>query len=247
MKKLITVFMLCSMVLPAFTQKSTDTVVRKNTIKLDITSYWLYRNAINVSYERLTKQYQSLSLTAGYQEFPRTSSLGSRIAVKEDNDANGLKFGAEYRFYLSKENKFNAPHGIYVGPYFAYHRFSNERLIEVDNNGTPEEAILNSRLNILNIGFQLGYQFVIKDRWTIDLVFVGPSASNYSFKLKLDGTYTFNTDDIQNEIILDLINRFPMLEEAINEQESVSKGKLDVWSYGYRYQLLVGYHFGRKK
>ena len=93
----------------------------------------------------------------------------------------------------------------------------------------------------------MGYQFVINNRWTIDLVFIGPSVSNYRFKATLDGNFTFNTDDIQNEIILDLIDRFPMLEEVINEREASSSGRLDVWSYGYRYQLLVGYHFGRKK
>lgn len=235
------------MALSVQSQKSADSLTRKNTIKLDLTSYWLYRNALSFSYERITKPNQSFSITAGYQEFPHTSSLGSRIAVREENEKNGLKFGAEYRFYLAKENKFRAPHGVYIGPYFAFHRFTNERLIEVDNNGTPEEANLKTNLSILNIGFQMGYQFVIKDRWTVDLIFIGPSISNYRFKLKLDGTYTFDTEDIQNEIILDIIDRFPMLGEAIDEEEAVSKGKLDVWSYGWRYQLHVGYRFGKKK
>jgi Protein of unknown function (DUF3575) len=229
-------------------QKSADsTVQRRNTIKLDITSYWLYRNALNFTYERVTKPNQSFSITAGYQEFPRSSTLGSRIAVKEDNKKDGLKFGGEYRFYLAKENKYRAPHGVYIGPYFTLHQFRNERTIEVDNNGTPEEAILNTKFNIVNIGVQLGYQFVINNRWAIDLVFVGPSVSNYRFKATLDGNFTFDTEDIQNEIILDLIDRFPMLEEVINEKEASTTGKLDVWSYGYRYQLQVGYHFGRKK
>lgn len=246
MRKSICIFWMCFViVLPLVAQK--DSVTRKNVIKLDITSYWLYRNALNFSYERVLKPNRTFSITAGYQEFPRSSSLGSNIAVKEDQKKTGLKFGAEYRFYLSKENKYAAPRGIYMGPYFAYHRFSNERVIEVDNNGTPEEAILNTKFNILNIGFQLGYQFVISNRWTIDLVFIGPSVSNYKFKATLGGDYTFDTDDIQNEIILDLIERFPMLEEVIDEKEASSSGRLDVWSYGYRYQLLVGYHFGRKK
>lgn len=234
-------------VLTAQSQESTEPVIRKNTIKLDLTSYWLFRNALNFTYERVTKPNQSLSITAGYQEFPLTSSLGSRIAVKEDNKRNGLKFGGEYRFYLAKENKYKAPHGVYIGSYVSFNRFGNERTIEVDNNGTPEEAILNTKFAVLNLGFQLGYQFIINNRWAIDLVFVGPSISNYRFNAKLSGTYTFDTEDIQNEIILDLIDRFPMLEEVIDEKEASTKGRLDVWSYGYRYQLQVGYHFGRKK
>lgn len=228
-------------------QQSADTIVRKNTIKLDITSHWLYRNALNFTYERVTKPNQSFSITAGYQEFPRSSNLGSRIAVKEDNKKYGLKFGGEYRFYLAKENKYRAPHGVFIGPYVAYHQFKNERSIEVDNNGTPEEASLNTKFGILNVGFQLGYQFIINNRWAIDLVFVGPSVSNYRFTAKLSDNLNIDKEDIQNEIILDLIDRFPMLEEVVDENEASSKGRLDVWSYGYRYQLQVGYHFGRKK
>lgn len=224
----------------------TDSLSRKNLIKLDLTSYWLYRNAVNATYERIIKPNRSFAFTAGYQEFPRSSSLGSNIDVKADKKTNGFKLGGEYRFYLAKENKFKAPRGVYLGPYISYHHFGNERIIEVDNNGTLEEAILETSFDILNIGFQLGYQFIINDRWAIDLVFAGPSFSNYRFKASLGGDYTFDTDDIQNEVILDLIDRFPLLEEVINEREASSSGKFDVWSYGYRYQLHVGYLFGKK-
>jgi hypothetical protein len=120
-------------------------------------------------------------------------------------------------------------------------------ILDHNNNGTPEEAILTSNLSVLNVGFQIGYQFVIKERWVIDLVIAGPSISNYRYKLKLDGTYTFDSDDIQNEIILDLIERLPLLKEVIDEKEAVSKGKLDTWAYGYRYQMHVGYRFGKRK
>jgi hypothetical protein len=220
---------------------------RRNTIKVDITSHWLYRNAYNLSYERVTLPNQSFVVTVGYQEFPRTSSLGSHVGVKADNDRNGYKYGGEYRFYLKKENKFAAPRGVYIGPYFAYNGFRNNRIIEVDNDGLKEQATLKSKLGILNLGFQVGYQFIINNRFTIDLVFVGPSISHYKYTLALEGNYTFDKDDITNEIILDLIDRFPMLDDVISEGEVSRKGKLDTWSYGYRYQLLVGYHFGRKK
>lgn len=229
------------------TAQETESLQRKNAIKLDLTSYWLFRNALNFSYERITNPNQTFSVTAGYQEFPRTSNLGSNIAVKEDNKKNGLKFGAEYRFYLAKENKFSAPHGIYIGPYIAFNRFNNDRLIEIEDSGALQEASLTSNLSILNVGFQLGYQFVIKDRWVVDLIFVGPSISNYHFKLKLDGASSLDSEDIQNDIILALIDRLPLLKEVIDEKEAVAKGTLDVWSYGYRYQLHVGYRFGRKK
>jgi len=228
-------------------QDSTRYAQRKNTIKLDVTSRWLYRNSLILSYERVTKPNQSLSITAGYQEFPRSSSLGDGVAVKDDRKRNGLKFGAEYRFYLRKENKYRAPRGIYIGPYTTFLSFNNERTIEVNNDGTPQQAILNTDFNIFNIGFQVGYQFVINNRWSIDLVFIGPSVSHYGYKADLSGTYTFDKEDIQNEILLDLIDRFPFLDDLVTDREADGRGRLDLWSAGYRYQLNVGYHFGRKK
>jgi hypothetical protein len=43
------------------------------------------------------------------------------------------------------------------------------------------------------------------------------------------------------------MDKYPGFSELINEGELVSQGKVNKWAYGYRYQLQVGYHFGRKK
>lgn len=227
-----------------------DTTWRRNTIKVDLTSYWLYRNALMFSYERVVKNRpnQTWAITAGLQEFPGLGSvLSDSINIKKDYKASGFKFGGEYRFYLKKENKYRAPRGVYIGPYTTFHNYSNTRSVEVDNNGTIEKADLSTDLNIFNIGVQLGYQFVLNNRWTIDLVFIGPSVSNYSFKANLDGNISVDPDDITNEVIRGLIDKFPAFEELINEGDFASKGKVSTWAYGYRYQFQIGYHFGRKK
>src|SRR5687767_5135024 len=129
MKKVILI--VCTMVgahlVEAQDKEVTLETQRKNTIKIDLTSYYLYRNAISLSYERITKPNQSFAVSAGYQEFPRTSDLGESVGVREDRDRGGYKFAGEYRFYLKKENKHLAPRGIYIGPYMAYHSFHNER------------------------------------------------------------------------------------------------------------------------
>lgn len=231
----------------AFAQQSDTVSHRKNTIRLDLTTYYLYRNALVLGYERVTKPNQSFVISAGYQELPTVRSFGDSIDVKKNRNRNGFKVGGDYRFYLKKENKYHAPHGVYLGPYIMYHQFKNSSTIEVDHDGTLEEAILDSKFSILNIGFQLGYQFIIRDRWTIDITFVGPSLSHYKYSLDLRGNYTFDREDIQNEIILALLDRFPLLDEVISEKEATRDGRLDTWAYGYRYQLTVGYAFGRKK
>ena len=231
----------------AVAQKADTIQQRKNTIKLDVTSYYLYRNAIALSYERVTGPNRSFVISAGYQEFPKVTSFADNIGVKQNGKRNGFKVGGDYRFYLMKENKYHAPHGVYIGPYLTYHMYNNTRTIAVDSDGTMEEAILDTKFTIFNVGFQLGYQFIINDRWAIDLTFVGPSISHYRYSVDVGGDYTFNKEDIQNEIILDLLDKFPLLDEALSEKSATKNGKLDTWAYGYRYQLGIGYHFGRKK
>ena len=116
---------------------------RSNTVKLDLTSQMLYSKAFIMSYERVTKAHQSFAVTAGYHTFPTLVDVGSNIHVTDDNKRSGFVLGAEYRFYLAKENKFAAPHGVYLGPYMTYHQFSNNRDIEITNDdGTVSQAIL---------------------------------------------------------------------------------------------------------
>jgi Protein of unknown function (DUF3575) len=247
MKKILLLTLIMTSLACIVHAQQTEDLQRKNTIKLEVLSSMLYSNAYLLSYERVTKPNQSFSVTGGYQEFPKLTSLGSNIKALNGLSKSGYKVGGEYRFYLQKENKYRAPRGVYLGPYLTYHDFRNKRLIEVDNNGVPEEATLKTSFSILNIGAQLGYQFVIGNRWTIDLILIGPSVSNYKAKIKLDGDFTFDIEDVQNEILLKLIEEFPLLEDVLTDKEATTSGRLDSWSFGYRYQVLLGYHFGRKK
>ena len=223
--------------------------IRKNTIKLDITSHLVYRQALNISYERVTKPSQTFVFTAGYQEFPKIISFGSGIQSPDEGKKNGFKFGGEYRFYLKKENKNLAPHGVYIGPYLTYLYFKNERHLQItQENGSQTDAFYKDNLSVFNVGFQAGYQFVINDRFTIDLTFIGPSVTRYAAKFQLDGDFTVDEEhEYQNEILKALVDRFPALDELIKNKEVDKNGKVDTWSYGYRYQVLIGYRFGHKK
>jgi hypothetical protein len=227
-------------------QNTTDTTLRKNTIKVDITSYWLYRNSLVFSYERVVNPHQTWSVSAGLQSLPIGPKLDSIRSVREIQ-SSGYKIAGEYRFYLKKENRYGAPHGVYIGPYLSILNFNNKRHLEVTNNGSPEYVDLKTRIDIINPGIQLGYQFVLNNRWTIDLIFIGPSLSNYRAKMTFEGNYTFDPSDVQSEVLQALFDRFPGFEELVDLGEVSSQGKVNTWAMGYRYQFLVGYHFGRKK
>ncbi len=248
-KYFLSVFLLTATIIVQ-AQKTDSANTRLNTIKLNMLSSYLYSNSAAISYERVAKPYQTWGVMIGYVKFPTIRNFGSNVIVQEDSKQTGYVFGGEYRFYFRKENKFKAPHGVYLGPYTTFYSFSNTRNLSITaaDGVTLSQAVLNTDITVLNIGVQLGYQFVLNDRWTFDLVFLGPSVSNYSLKSKLDGDLTQEAI-LENEIIAALANRFPILKDLISDQGVNLHGKTSSWASGFRYQINIGYRFGggRKK
>jgi hypothetical protein len=185
----------------------------------------------------------------GYVQFPQLGNLGSSITVKNVNSNTGYVIGGEYRFYLKKENKYAAPHGVYIGPYTNFFKFNNERTLQfTSSSGVTSEATLSSKIQVLNIGVELGYQFVIKDRWTFDVIFIGPSLSNYRANLMLDGNFDASEEDLlEGKILAALADRFPMIKDLIANEAVNVHGTSSKWAGGFRYQMNIGYRFGRAK
>jgi hypothetical protein len=222
--------------------------VRRNTLKYHVVSTAVYTKSLVLSYERITKSNQSFAIMAGYVQFPELKKIGSAIKVEDDKRKNGLTIGGEYRFYLKKENKYPAPHGVFIGPYTNLYHFGNDRSLSITSSdgSSTTQPLLKSDLKILNVGFQLGYQFVFNDRWSIDVVFIGPSVSNYSLKIKLDGSYDVNEEEtIKDEILVALLDRFPLIKELLTDKEIDLRGRSSKLAPGFRYQLNVGYRFGK--
>jgi hypothetical protein len=220
---------------------------RKNSIRIEATSALIYRNAFVFSYERMIKQNQSIIITAGYQELPGLSGYADSIKAIKQGSNTGYKFGAEYRFYLAKENKYASPHGLYVGPYFSTTGFNNATDVTINSGGLLESGTINSNIRIYNIGFEMGYQFALSNRWNLDLVFAGPSVSNYDIKSKLNGNFTFDPSNIENEALQKVMNKFPGLKNLFENETVSSAGRLKKWGVGFRYQLNIAYRFGKKK
>lgn len=103
-------------------QNSTDSISKKllypNNFKFSLTSNLAFSPSAIFSYERSLKQYQTISLKAGYITFPQIVKTRDPDSIYFESEVkrSGYTFGADYRFYFKKENKFDAPHGLYWGP-----------------------------------------------------------------------------------------------------------------------------------
>ncbi len=234
----------------ASAQNNKDSLGRRNTIKYHVISTALYIDSYVLSYERIVKPNQSFAIMAGFLQFPLSANLGSIINVTSDDSKNGQMLGGEYRFYLKKENKYPAPHGVFIGPYANLYRFDNDRTLRITppDGSPPTQGVLASNISVFNIGFQMGYQFVLNNRWTIDMVFIGPSLSQYRLKANLDGDFDPEEGDlIKKELLLGLLDRFPLLKELLDDKEIDLSGSTSRWAPGFRYQLNFGYRFGGGK
>jgi hypothetical protein len=123
----------------------------------------------------------------------------------------------------------------------SYYHFNNVRSGRDTLNG--DFLTLNTTVNFLNVGGELGYQFVIKKRFVIDCVMIGPALSGYYFNLQLDGNTSGNQSEKLQEIIAALKQKFPLLNDLTKNAGISSGGISNFWSLGFRYAIHIGYRF----
>ncbi len=213
---------------------------KKNVAKFVLSTNVFYSNAFVLGYERAINNTQSLNVVGGMLEFPTVFSGRDNIHVDEERSKGGFTGGVDYRFYLAKENKYIAPRGVYIGPFVSYYQF--KKFWSLSTSTTA--ATLDGQMAFLNIGGQIGYQFVVRDRFTFDFIFFGPSITNYRLNLNMQGDFTI---DEENVIINEILDSFPLLDELVDDNEVTVHGTNSTWAAGYRLTCMIGYTFGRKK
>jgi hypothetical protein len=213
-----------------------------NVIKLNLSSWILYTNGLQLAYERVLSPKRSITVFGGIISFPVPSSIAnSNLSFNDNKKKSGFAIGAEYRFYLAKENKYAAPHGIYLAPFISYYHFNNVRTGHDSTNS--DNLTLNTTVDFFNIGGELGYQFVVKKRFVIDCVMFGPALSSYHFDVKLDGSTTGNQNEKLQAILEAMKNKYPLLKDLTNGSGISSNGVSTSWSAGFRYCIMIGYRF----
>ncbi len=219
-----------------------------NIPKIEISQWLLYPSSFHVAYERVLNQNHSFELFGGYNLFPLSLDLNvTGVNLTSTNNHTGYSFGGEFRFYLNKENKYEAPHGVYLAPFFSYFDFGGNRtLTHTDSAGIGESASLVTRTTFLSFGGELGYQFVIFKHITIDCEFFGPSFTYYTFQAKINGELTgIDQNSLLAQVISDLKEKIPLLNDVANGATISKAGFTDARfpAIGFRYAINIGYRF----
>lgn len=236
----------------SFSQKGYDfpdtVAVKKNVIKWNLTPFLLWsKKNINISYERVLKPYRSFSVNVGYFELPSLIKIGTldSLEIKGSSKKWGFSVSGDYRFYFKKRNKQWAPDGLYWGVYGSYHHYQFENSMRfIDDPSITGDLSFQGHLNIISVGVELGYQFIIKERLAIDLIFLGPALSIYNTRMKLDGNIDVDEEDEYLQAIYDILSgTIPGFDELVGEGSVDKNGVNNSLGPSLRFMIQIGYRF----
>lgn len=230
-----------------YANNTDSTKVRKNIIRWNLTPVFVVGpKSIVLGYERVLKNNQSFSFNMGYLETtPFTNREGDPIQFFDESKKGGMDMSIDYRFYFKKRNKFPAPDGLYWGPYASYYGIWQDASMNlIDNNTIKNTTHVKGRLNMYNFGLQLGYQFIIKNRFSIDLILMGPSFSYYDMKMDLNFHKDIDVNDPFYKDLMEAIGTsYPAIAQFIKNKSFEASGRLKFGYYGFRYGIQLGYLF----
>jgi hypothetical protein len=218
----------------------------RNVIKFNPTPMLLWdMSNITISYERLIKKNQSLSLQAGYLAFPNIvdDTVLNLVAVY-DRSRSGINLAFDYRYYPFARNRRPAPDGLYIGGYISYYGLKSTNKFDVLYTTIDQQGSIDANLRVANLGFELGYQFIFWKRFSLDLLMFGPSYSIISTNINIKGG--LDPDQIQNidqELVDKLLSRFPHLGTVFSDDGLQYSGRKTQFGALFRYSLQFGVHF----
>jgi hypothetical protein len=218
-----------------------------NVIKFNPTPMLLWGNTRNItlSYERLVAKNHSVSLQVGVLLFPRviTDTVANLIVIHR-GEKQGVNIALDYRYYPFQRNRRPAPDGLYIGAFASYYGFRFNNDFDVLYTTVDQNANIAGKLNIINIGMSLGYQFIFWKRVSLDLLLFGPSVSLYSGSLELSGSLDpTQIQNIDQELVQKLMDRFPALGNLFSDQTLKFTGSKATFGLGVRYCVQIGFHF----
>lgn len=247
MKRTIYLLLLWPLLSPGVTGQPSDTATRyrhANVIKVNPTPMLLWDNLRNITlgYERTLKPNQSIAIQAGYLEFdPVFGDTLLHVYTRENKDKKGLNLAADYRFYPLKLNRHEAPRGLYIGPYVSFYgfRFTNEMdLLRPDTLVTGQ---FTGAFGYLNLGFQVGYQFIFWKRLAVDLLMFGPSVTCRFTRKEFDSS--FSSEEIE-ETLQGFKERVQEKYPYLTPSLDLGSGRSTVtFQAFFRYSISVGYRF----
>ena len=221
----------------------------KNVIRFMASDYLIWGSTNLVfGYERAIDDRFTVVANLGGASLPQLISVsGDSILTSNQSTKFGFHASLEGRYYITTENKYPAPRGVYAGAFLSHNSYGREATWTIQhNNGSPDDNIkISTNINLTLAGIELGYQFILFDHLAIDFVALGLGVGRYSYSAKADA-------DIQNEDtklalekaqenIKKLFPNFSFFTDIANGLSG--SGTTSTIAPGLRYIISLGWNF----
>lgn len=227
-----------------------DSVYAVNAFKPSLAVKWspasIYFGKISLLGEYNFKNKRSITFSAG---IPVEVSTQWRIE-NEDRTITMKTYSAMagYRMYLSKGNM----HGLYFEPYLKY-LGSKGSFPYVDTESVDSTTyLLKSNYRGGGVGAQLGVQFLIAKRVTLDFFFLGPEANLCKWDIDLQDKSSYSWDasdaaeakDIMDDIVDDLPDFISNnIKTSVDAPTKTVSAKYDGILPTLRFGISIGFRF----
>lgn len=226
---------------------STWKSARKNIIRYNLSSALLFGfdKSMIFGYERVLSPRRSFSVNFGKAGLPKLITIVTdSFSVNKDVKNTGFNFSVDYRFYLRDINKYGAPRGIYIGPYYSFNKVNRTNDWNANSSSGSRVVSTEADMNINVVGFELGYQFIFWNRLAIDLVMIGPGLGWYKLEATAKGNLNLGEREQLLDAVQDIIQqKFPGMNYVLADQKLSATGTVKTTTIGYRYLIHVGFNF----
>lgn len=217
-------------------------LAQENSIKAGLSGSLL--GDFNLAYERMLNSNQSLQIKVGYLNPVKSPFFTEKTITPEAyhfiQENGGMSVSFEYRFYISE--KLSAE-GFYIAPYLRYFN----QIVDYEDEIESHVYSVNTKVNTVGMGAQLGYQWILGEMFTVDFHFLGIGVDYYMADLKYtidpkpEGfDYSSVTPHIEN-VFSDFIYLKNRLKHEVNEDNHTSK--LPFFFPGIRMGISLGIAF----
>ncbi len=188
-----------------FAQKKDDNIIKINVPAL------FFKN-FSLQYEKAIDKKHSFALAIRYRPessipFQKAiSDLFTDTTIRLDLAKLGnIGITPEYRFYLGKKGVLES---FYLGPFLSYNYYSGDAPINYwaynsqTNQFTAKVAVFKGHINTFTAGLQVGAQWKLSDKFSLDWWIVGLNYGVNSGDFKYRGTLTVDEQVTLNEVKL---------------------------------------------
>lgn len=186
-----------------------------------------------------------------------TAKIGIPVAAQRSFDYEGdeadftmkaTSFMAGYRHYLSRKPL----RGFYVEPFLKYLHHTADGTAKSSLDGRPVDWVFKNDYDAVGAGLQLGVQFVIVKRLTLDLFLVGPeynsARNNFSAREVSNAIpWTLVEEEDAKREIEDFIKTFPVIGDktkiGVDRNTKTITADFDGGLPGFRTGISIGFTF----